>query len=468
MQTDGFLDTRAGKLLSIRRSWYVLALALFVLSMIVQQPLLFLAALFCLVVGLVPGLWYHQALRHLLVRQQVTPQHLFCGEEMVLTLSIENQKLFPVPWLQVADNVTPLLPVLTKDSAQRENVGQLAQAWVLWPLQRVTRRVRLRCAARGCYTFGPITLRTSDPFGWLEREVTVPLADTLLVYPLLAPPAAFGLAPLHPYGEEATARHLLEDPLRVRGVRDYQLGDDPRRIHWKATAHAGALRSKLYEYSTQQRILLLLDTGDGSTLWTALDGDMQEFAIAVAASLAVWALDEGYQVGLLTNCAIRTLSRSAPAGAGQTPPAEEGSMPAQPGTQELSAPGVSVPFASDYGQYEHLLATCSRLVPYNSVPIEHIVELADAMFFPGTTVILVSAATTLTPATVERLLELRTRGIALQLVLAGEPERKALPETYNLAVHYLGGREKWHELIKAFIDEKSQVTGSRAIQLHLD
>jgi uncharacterized protein (DUF58 family) len=412
--------------------------------------------------------WYHQALRHLLVQQQVTPQHLFCGEEVVLTLRIENQKLFPVPWLQFEDNVTPLLPVLTKDSSQRENVGQLANAWVLWPFQRVTRRYRLRCAARGCYTFGPVTLRTSDPFGWLERAVTVPLSDTLLVYPLLAPPAAFGLAPLHPYGEDATVRHLLEDPLRMMGVRDYQPGDDPRRIHWKATAHAGALRSKVYEYSTQQRVLLLLDTGDASILWTTMDADMQEFCIAAAASLAVWALDEGYMVGLLTNCAIRTLPRSDQAEVRHTTTLDASRMPAQPRTTELSAPGVSVPFACDYGQYEHLLATFARLVPYNTVPLENIIERGDALFFPGTTVILVSAATTLTQATVERLLDLRTRGIALRLVLTGELAEKATPETYDLPVHYLGGREHWHELIKAFVDEKSQGTGSRAIQLQLD
>jgi uncharacterized protein (DUF58 family) len=468
MQTDSFMDTRKGKWLTLRRSWYVLALALFVLSMVVQQPLLFLAALFCLVVGIVPGWWYHQALRHLLVQQQVTPRHLFFGEEVVLALRIENQKLFPVPWLHVADNVTPLLPVLTKDSAQRENVGQLANAWVLWSFQRVTRRYRMRCAARGCYTFGPVTLRTSDPFGWLEREVTVPLYDTLLVYPLLAPPAAFGLAPLHPSGEEATARHLLEDPLRVRGVRDYQLGDDPRRIHWKATAHAGALRSKLYEYSTQQRVLLLLDTGDASTLWTAMDAELQEFCIAAAASLAVWALDEGYMVGLLTNCAIRTSPASTQAGVSQPRTQDETRVPAQPRATELSAPGVSVPFACDHGQYEHLLATCSRLVPYTNVPIDTIIERGDAMFFPGTTVILVSAAPTLTQATVERLLDLRTRGIALHLVLTGELAEKATPETYDLPIHYLGGREHWHELIKAVVGEKSQGTGTRAVQLPLD
>ncbi len=35
--------------------------------------------------------------------------------------------------------------------------------------------------------------------------------------------------------------HLFEDPARVMGVRDYQPGDSPRRIHWTATASTGRI-----------------------------------------------------------------------------------------------------------------------------------------------------------------------------------------------------------------------------------
>lgn len=468
MNTDLLMVDRDKKLLTKGRPWYALACVLFLLSMIVQQPLLFLAALFSCVIGIVPDFWYRHALRHLVVRQQVNSQRLFFGEEVVLTLSIENQKLLPVPWLQFESDVTPLLPILTRQSSQRENIGQIAHAWVLWSFQRVTRRYRMRCYARGSYTFGPVTLRSSDAFGWVESKVTVPLNETLLVYPLIAPPEALGFSPLHPYGEDATSRHLLEDPLRVMGVRDYQLGDDPRRIHWKATAHAGTLRSKIYEYSNQQRLLLLLDTGNGAKAWMGMDAEMQEFCIATAASLAVWALDEGYMVGLLTNSAILLSSASEPPDASQTTTQCESGTLEKPRITEISAPGVSVPFACDYGQYEHLLTMLARLVPYENVSMENIIDRGDTMFSPGTTVILVSTATTLTQATVERLLEVRTRGIAIQLVLTGDSLSGTMVETYDVPVHYLGGREKWHELIHAFVEEKSQASGARSFQLQLD
>jgi hypothetical protein len=66
----------------------------------------------------------------------------------------------------------------------------------------------------------------------------------------------------------------------------------------------------------------------------------------------------------------------------------------------------------------------------------------------------VSAVQALTPATVERLLDLRSRGITIQCVFTGDLERKTMAETQDLPVHYVGGREKWHALIRAVADEK--------------
>src|SRR5215468_1885722 len=84
-----------------RRTWYFLALALFVLSVLIRQPLPLLAAFFTLLIGAIPELWFRHALRHLLVRQQVNHRHLFFGEQVTLSISIENRKMLPLPCLQI-------------------------------------------------------------------------------------------------------------------------------------------------------------------------------------------------------------------------------------------------------------------------------------------------------------------------------------------------------------------------------
>ncbi|MBV9231510.1 MAG: DUF58 domain-containing protein [Chloroflexi bacterium] len=463
MNTDHLTIDYDLEMLKKRRPWYYVALILFLLSLLIHQPVGFLAALFALVVGLVPNLWYRHALHHLVVRQQASQQHLFFGEEVTLSISIENQKLLPLPWLQVENPITPPLAIVSRRVSRLQRVPQdaLASTWLFWSFQRVTRHYRMLCQTRGYHVFGPVRLSSSDPFGWLECELTLPVKETLLVYPLIAPLETLGLSSVHPLGEYTSSRRFLEDPLRIAGVRDYLLGDDPRRIHWKATARAGALQSKIYEPSTLRRFLVLLDTWNYSHILKAADPEIQEFSITVAASFAVWALDEGYTVGLLTNSSMATSATENTL----LPATREDSVPTGVATvTSISPPGVRVPFSRDHGQYERLLSTLARLVPAAHTPIERCIEMEDTMFPPGTTVILVSAASTLNEATVERLLDLRRGGVAVHLALTGNTENTKT-ETYDLPIHFLGGREKWHELIRTVGDGGVPGTSSTSLQL---
>ncbi|TMD67438.1 MAG: hypothetical protein E6I97_23125, partial [Chloroflexi bacterium] len=69
-----------------RRPWYVLAAALLLLSAVAHQPLAFLTALFALVIGLVPEVWYRFALRQLRIRQHVSQPRAFFGETLSLAI----------------------------------------------------------------------------------------------------------------------------------------------------------------------------------------------------------------------------------------------------------------------------------------------------------------------------------------------------------------------------------------------
>src|SRR5438067_2951719 len=457
------------ELLKRRSPWYWLALLLFVFSLFTRQPPLFLAALFTILVAIVPDLWYRNALRHLVVRQYVNHRNVFFGEEVTLSVSIENHKFLPLPWLKVENKIVPPLVVLSKKTYRLQNARRetLAGTWLLWAFQHVTRQYRMRCQERGFHRFGPVRLRSSDPFGWLECEVTVPALESLVVYPLIAPLEALGLSSVHPLGEHSTTRRLLEDPLQVAGVRDYGLGDDPRRIHWKATARTGALRSKVYETPALRRLLLLLDVWNYSEAAEGTDLEIQELTIATAASLGIWALDEGYMVGLLANCSMMVPS------AGQALPVSqptEESDAIKLDREEFSASDLSpesVPFSSDDGQYERLLSTLARLVPQSSGSIGARMDMEERMFPLGTTILLVSATSSLDEGTIERLQDLRMRGAAVHLILTGNPDASENVEIYDLPVHFVGGKEKWHELIRTAGNEKNGAVGTSSSILRL-
>lgn len=455
-------------LLRQRRPWYYVALALFVLSVLTRQPLVVLASVFTLLVGLVPEIWFRRALSHLIVRQYVDHQHLFFGEKVTLSISIENRKFLPLPWLQVEDAVTPPLTVVDHHDTRLRAVNRdtFVSTWLLWSFQRVTRRYRMNCRARGFHVLGPVRLRSSDPFGWLEREMLLPANETLLVYPLIAPLETLGLPDAFPMGERIGPRQLLEDPLWFAGLREYQMGDDPRRIDWKATARAGELRSKLYESTTERHLLILLDTWAYSHEQKGVDVEMQEFAISIAASLATWALDDGYMVGFLTNCSMVTATNIISAEVNTDGVVDE-EVALKSNATTISPPGVRVPFASDHTQYEQILTTLARLMPGYHTPIEYIIEMEDEMFPAGTTILLISPINTLSENTIEGLRERRRHGNAAHIILVGDQEGEDEPQT-SLPVYYIGGKEKWNELVRTAGDEQRGEIGTSSTQFQLD
>jgi hypothetical protein len=135
---------------------------------------------------------------------------------------------------------------------------------------------------------------------------------------------------------------------------------------------------------------------------------------------------------------------------------------------DLSPAVVSIPFASDHGHYERLLSALARLVPKYYGSIGTLMDMEESMFPLGTTILLISAASSLDEGTIERLVDLRLRGAAIHLILTGNPEASVNIETYDLPVHAIGGKEKWHELIRTVGNEKSGTVGTSTSILRLD
>jgi uncharacterized protein (DUF58 family) len=97
------------------------------------------------------------------------------------------------------------------------------------------------CAERGVYTLGPVIVRGCDPLGLFPFHLSYPETTTLFVYP--APAFANIKSPGGiPLGTLLTPNTLYEDLTRCRSLRPYHIGDEPRRINWKASARVGAVR----------------------------------------------------------------------------------------------------------------------------------------------------------------------------------------------------------------------------------
>jgi uncharacterized protein (DUF58 family) len=154
---------------------------------------------------------------------------------------------------------------------------------------------------RGVYELGPLTLRWGDPFGLTRREAT--LAET---YQLV----------VHPKVEQVTDRPLTrmwEDPpfrppisrpwpsgMELYGMRQYQPGDDVRRVVWRAFLRTGKLLVQDAEQGISDKVVILLDA-DRRQHSKGLVSESFEAAVRAVASLGVHHLASDYEVTIEGN-----------------------------------------------------------------------------------------------------------------------------------------------------------------------
>src|SRR6266849_2124630 len=282
---------------------YVLGVAIAIAAVPFHQPLLLVIGLLILIVTGTTEIWARYCLQNLDYKREFSERRVLFGEEVTLSLSVENLKLLPLPWLETEDSVPSSLTYHGQHLrvSIRSNSVVFENLFSTLPYERVTRRYAIQCTARGVHTFGPTVLRSGDVFGFLNREVSLPNWQYLLVYPMVVPLTRFGLPARHPFGDYRAPRRLLEDPSRVIGVRDFTYGDDLRRIHWKATARTMQLQSKMYEPTTTFTLVIFLNVVSQLDAYYGINPELQELSICAAASVADWGLDQGFAVGLYAN-----------------------------------------------------------------------------------------------------------------------------------------------------------------------
>lgn len=158
-------------------------------------------------------------------------------------------------------------------------------------------RYRVRSHVRGHHTIGPLSVRVNDPFGLTTRLVAVPGESALVVLPRTVPLLPVRGVTAGSGGESASTPRMAlhgEDDI---GVREYRIGDDLRRIHWRSTARTGETMVRQDEEPTRRRALVVLDDRACVHAGTGNGGSF-EWAVTAAASVTALLLAERFEVHL--------------------------------------------------------------------------------------------------------------------------------------------------------------------------
>jgi len=159
---------------------------------------------------------------------------------------------------------------------------------------------------RGPVEMGPWTVERVDAWLLVRRRVTRVPAVEVVVVPRVHPVAVAPLLSMH--GQHARSRSRQAADGDVSTLREYVVGDEVRRVHWRSSAKVGTLMVTQHVESRRPGVHVLLDVSAASY---ASEAEFEE-AVDVAASIAVSAALTGVEVDLTT-----TVGDSARAGGGR-------------------------------------------------------------------------------------------------------------------------------------------------------
>jgi len=150
---------------------------------------------------------------------------------------------------------------------------------------------------RGLHEMDRYQMSTSFPFGFVKRAVERHEKDQVLVYPSMGEVDSKLIALCRSADTSgAMIRPRKGGMDEFYGVKEHRSGDSPRFIHWRRSARTGVLVAKEMTQVSPPRLLILVDTYLPDR---TMDSHVKvEKGIAMAASLASMALEQGLSVGL--------------------------------------------------------------------------------------------------------------------------------------------------------------------------
>ena len=226
------------------------------------------------------------------VHRWVHPSMLTVGDAGRVDLSIENRGSVRSPRVSLVE------PVGTASSA-RLTIASLGAG------QHVDAGYRVPAQRRGVLTIGPTTLERYDVLGLAGGTTVAAAAAEVTVAPRTIDVAMPAL------GHGVLGRHLLALAQRTgvgefHSLRDYVPGDEPRSIHWRASARSEDLKVRQHEAQGVRRCIVVLDRDAGSYPAPVDDdaADVFERAVTISASITASAERAGLTTRFVTGGGI--------------------------------------------------------------------------------------------------------------------------------------------------------------------
>ncbi len=386
--------------------WISLFVILIIIGIFAGQGLVIGFGVMGLVIAGVAWFWNKLSLEEVSYERHVSQPRVFIGDEVSLSVTLTNKKPIPLARVRVEDELPLEFQVTDADISPSANphAQTLRHSTSMSWYERIRWEYRMTCSQRGYYRMGPARIESGDLFGFFNKEMTANSPDYLLVYPKVVPLPELGIPGARPLGEVKGGIRIFEDPTQPSGIRDYQRGDPLKIVDWKASARMQQLQVRTYEPSSTITVVLVAAIETTAHYWEGYSSAMLERVLTAAASVASYATENQYTLGLFSN-----------------------------GTPMLADRPMDIPPNQSPEQLTVILEALATVRPMAMGPMAAQLA-AHARRFPlGTTLVIVAAL--IQTEFLDVIQSLMTRGYKIVVVYVGDEQCPELPE--GVLAHHL-------------------------------
>ena len=383
--------------------WHDIWIAMFVLLIIVGivagQGLVIGLGVMGLIVAGVSWVWNRLSLEEVHYERTIEQPRVFIDEETEMTISVLNRKPLPLGKLSVVDEIPDEVEVadarMAVSSSPNTNIimHNTSLAWY----ERIRWEYKIKGNRRGYFKIGPARMESGDLFGFFESHKPVERNDYILVYPKVVPLPELGIPAVRPLGETRGGIRIFQDESRPSGLREYEVGDPLKIVDWKATARMQSLQVRTFDPSSAFTVILVVMVETSERTWQGYSPVNLERVITSAASVANYATEQQYSVGLFSN-----------------------------GTPILADRPMRLDAASAPEQLTIRLETLATIMPLSVGPMAPQLAENTRRFPMGSTLVVISAL--LQDEMVDAIEELQRQGYRVVVIYVGDGEIPVMPD----------------------------------------
>ena len=217
------------------------------------------------------------------VKRIVTPSMVSVGEPARVDIQLANLGRQASPYLQLWEPVG-------------HNGGAPMQLAKLAPGHAASAAYRVPTARRGLIRTGPLRALRRDVLGLTQRTTTLAGTEEVLIVPhtIALPFPSVGSSGR--LGQHLRMKSWGQTGTEFHSLREYQRGDDIRRINWKASAKSTSLIVRETALEGIRRCTVVLDMTAAQYV-----GNSFEQAVIAAASITASAAHTGVNTRFVTN-----------------------------------------------------------------------------------------------------------------------------------------------------------------------